>query len=284
MSVCREAREVVQLNYARLNRPHHGPDLLENPARILYANLDIDTVVIDITAPQTEESGSDILDRSLFDLTDMEFMTEIYTRFVGLSKVKHLALAFNVTHDNGGALFIALQAACPELRTLTVFPNSQMHVAEQQQDRLWGDDELHFVEVDSNLTDYEFFRHDILPSRRHKQKSFRGLEILYQLEDVARQYHSVFPEHIRKYSLGIGQKWNPTARLCLLSHWNKDYNGFETIHLRGDEYWIGYPGEDGLLCDGFLESGAVCNDKGEVFSRYDGLKRLFDEEEHIATF
>ena len=149
MSACREAREVVQLNYVRLNRPHHGPNLLENPARILYANLDIDTVVIDITAPQTEESGSDILDRSLFDLPNMEFMTEIYTRFVGLSRVKHLALAFNVTHDNGGALFIALQAACPELRTLTVFPNSQMHVAEEQQDRLWGEDELHFVEVDS---------------------------------------------------------------------------------------------------------------------------------------
>jgi hypothetical protein len=120
---------VVKLSYVRLLRPRSGFDLLENHASVLWANPDIDTIVTDLTAPQTDESGADTLDRSLFSLGDQEFMTQIFTRFVGLSRVKHLALAFNLTHDNGGALFIALQAAFPDLQTLTLFPNSQMHVS-----------------------------------------------------------------------------------------------------------------------------------------------------------
>lgn len=124
LSVCRESREVVKLSYVRLLRPRSGFDLLENPASVLWANPDIDTIVIDLTAPQTEESGADILDHSLFSLGDQEFMTQTFTRFVGLSRFKHLALAFNLIHDNGGALFIALQVAFPDLQTLTVFLNS----------------------------------------------------------------------------------------------------------------------------------------------------------------
>jgi hypothetical protein len=78
--VCREDRAVVQINYVRLLRPHLESDLLENPARVLYANLDIDTIIIDLTALTTEESGLDMFDRSLFDLRHKEFITEIYTR------------------------------------------------------------------------------------------------------------------------------------------------------------------------------------------------------------
>jgi hypothetical protein len=125
----------------RLLRPRPGFDLLENPASVLWAYPDIDIIMVDLTAPQTEESGPDILDRSLFSLGDQEFMTHIFTRFVGLSRVKHLALAFNLIHDNGGALSIALQAAFPDLQTLTVFPNSQMHVSARNQHKLWGEEE-----------------------------------------------------------------------------------------------------------------------------------------------
>lgn len=204
-------------------------------------------------------------------------MTQTFTRFVGLSRVKHLALAFNLIHDNGGALFIALQAAFPDLQTLTVFPNSQMHVSARNQHKLWGEEDLHFVEVDSNLTDYTFFRHDLLPERRYKKKSFRGLEMIYHLDDIARQYISVFPEHIQRYSLRIGQEfsqecgqeWSPSVRVCLLASKNNLEKGFRTLHLEGDDYSKGYPQEDGKLCEGFLESGMVCDIEGELFSRYD---------------
>jgi hypothetical protein len=217
LNVCRESREVVKLSYVRLLRARSGFDLLENPAAVLWANPEFDTIVIDLTAPQTEESGSDILSCFLFSLDDQKFMTQIFRPLIGLSRVKHLALAFNLIHDNGGALFIALQAAFPDLQTLTVFPNSQMHVSARDQHKLWGEEDLHFVDVDSNLTDYAFFRHDLLPERRYKKKSFRGLEILYHLNDVARQYVSVFPEHIQRHSLRIGQEWSPSVRLCLLA-------------------------------------------------------------------
>jgi hypothetical protein len=50
------------------------------------------------------------------------------------------------------------------------------------------------------------------------------------------------------------------------------------LHLEGDEYWKGYAGEDGRLSEGFIESGMVCDADGEVSSRYDGIKRLFDED------
>lgn len=133
LNVCRESREVVKLSYVRLLRPRSGFDLLENPAAVLWANPEFDTIVIDLTAPQTEESGSDILSCSLFSLDDQKFMTQIFRPLIGLSRVKHLALAFNLIHDNGGALFIALQAAFPDLQTLTVFPNSQMHVSARDQ-------------------------------------------------------------------------------------------------------------------------------------------------------
>jgi hypothetical protein len=275
------------LSYVRLLRPRSGFDLLENPASVLWANPDIDTIIIDLTAPQSKESGPDILDRSLFSLGDQEFMTEIFTRFVGLSRVKHLALAFNVTHDNGGALFLALQAACPDLQTLTVFPNSQMHVSARDHHRLWGVEDLHFVDVDSNLIDYAWFRRDLLPERRYKNKSLRGIGLLYHLDEIARQYASVFPEHIQRYSLRIGQKWSPSAKLCVLASKNSLGKGFRTLHIEGDDYWRGFPQEvqedqedeeNGKLCEGFLESGMVCDIEGELFSRYDGIKQLFDEE------
>jgi hypothetical protein len=50
------------------------------------------------------------------------------------------------------------------------------------------------------------------------------------------------------------------------------------LHLEGDDYWKGYPGEDDELSDGFLESAMVCDVNGEVFSRYGGIKQLFDGE------
>jgi len=278
LNVCRESREVVKLSYVRLLRARSGFDLLENPAAVLWANPEFDTIVIDLTAPQTEESGSDILSCSLFSLDDQKFMTQIFRPLIGLSRVKHLALAFNLIHDNGGALFIALQAAFPDLQTLTVFPNSQMHVSARDQHKLWGEEDLHFVDVDSNLTDYAFFRHDLLPERRYKKKSFRGLEILYHLNNVARQYVSVFPEHIQRHSLRIGQEWSPSVRLCLLASKNNLEKGFRTLHLEGDDYSKGYPQEDGKLCEGFLESGMACDIRGEIFSCYDGIKQLFDQE------
>jgi hypothetical protein len=278
LSVCRESRDVVELKYVRLLRPPCGFDR-EKTVTILYANPDIDTIVIDLTLPETQESGPDILDRSLFDLPNEEFNKCLIKFFTGLSRVKHLALAFNVADENGGAFFSSLQASCPNLKTLTVFPSSQLHVSTCDQPKLWGKHSLHFIDVDSNLTDFEYFRHDLLPSRRYKEKSFRGLEILYHLEDIAHQYVKVFPEHVERFSQRFGLDWNPTARLCLLTSWNERCNGFQTLHLEGDDYWKGYHGEDGERCEGFIESSMACDAKGEVFSRYDGMKRLFEEDE-----
>jgi hypothetical protein len=278
LSVCRESRDVVELKYIRLIRPPFEFDR-KKAVPILYVNLDIDTIVIDLTLPQTAESGPDILDRSLFDLPHENFNKTLLRFLTGLSRAKHLALAFNVADENGGAFFTSLQASCPNLKTLTVFPNSQMHVSTRNQPKLWGKHNLHFVEVDSNLLDFEFFRHDIVPSRRCKQTSFRGLEILHHLEDLAHQYIRVFPEHVEKYGHRFGQDWNPTGRLCLLASWNERYKGFQTLHLEGDDYWKGYPGEDGELYEGFIESGVVCDAEGEVFSRYEGTQRLFGEDD-----
>jgi 2EXR family len=279
LRVCRESRDVVKSRYVRLLRSASGFDLeAPVPALALYANVSIDIVVIDLTLPQTEDSGPEILDRSPFDLPPEDFRATVFKCLIGLSRVKHLALAFNVAEENGGALFPALQACCPNLQTLTVFPNSQMHASTRDQEKSWGKHDLHFLEVDSNLTDFEYFRHDLLPSRRFKEKSFRGLEILHHLEDIGYQYATAFPEHVEKCCLKFNSDWNPTARLCLLTSWNERCNGYQTLHLEGDEYWKGYPGEDGRLCEGFIESGMVCNADGEVYSRYDGIKRLFDED------
>ena len=88
----------------------------------------------------------------------------------------------------------------------------------------------------------------------------------------------MFPEHIQRHSLRIGQEWNPSVRLSLLASKNNLEKGFRTLHLEGDDYSKGYPQEDGKLCEGFLEPGMVCDVGGENFSRYDGIKQLFDQE------
>jgi hypothetical protein len=117
-----------------------------------------------------------------------------------------------------------------------------------------------------------------LPNRRYKVKYFRSLELLCDLDDVARQYTTVFPEHVEKSRRMIGQNWNPTAGLCLLASWNRNCNGFQTLRLEGDENSNGFPEEGGLLYEGFLESAMVSDAQGEVFSRYDGIPRLFEVE------
>jgi hypothetical protein len=118
LAVCAESRHLARTRYQRLLSP--GPKFPKTGASVLYFDPQIDTIVRDLTW-----ASVGIPDASLFDLEGSAFNLGCFRLFTGLAKVKHLALAFDVFHDNGGALFSQLQACCPDLQTLTLFPSSQ---------------------------------------------------------------------------------------------------------------------------------------------------------------
>jgi hypothetical protein len=261
LAACRESRDVIKAKYSRVLSP--GPYFPLAATSFTYVNPNIDTVVRDLTF----QHGS------LFDLDGSAFNLSCFVLFSGLAKVKNLALAFDLLHENGGELFGPLQACCPSLQTLILFPSSQLRGSSRHGPRLSGCNDLRFIDIDSNLVDFVRLRWDCCRDRLLKRKALRGLATLTALNGTAQQYSNVFPQYIEQF----GQAWNPSIRVCLLTSWNAHAQGWQTGYLETDRYSKGFPGEDGNLYRGFIESGIVCDAKGELLSRYDGMERLFRE-------
>lgn len=238
-------------------------DTTRTTTEIIYANLDTDTIIRDIADPGI---------RDPFTLNTIELNRFCYRTFIGLAKVKHLAVAFDLLHDNGGQLFGPLQSCCPELETLTLFPSSMCEGGPMKHPRLGTNHKVKFLDIDSNLLDYVSFRWSQLHERKLNRKAIRGVAVLLTLHDHAQQYHNVFPDYIEHY----GRNWKPRIRVCLMAKWNERCKGWQTRFLEGDRYSKGFQGEDGRMYRGFVESGMICGGDGEVLSRYDGVAEMFD--------
>jgi len=87
------------------------------------------------------------------------------------------------------------------------------------------------------------------------------------------RYADAFPSYIEKF----GQNWNPTIKVCLLAKWNEYWKGWQTRYMATDRYSKGFPGEDGRIYRGFIESGLVSDVDGEILSRYEGIRELFGD-------
>jgi hypothetical protein len=188
----------------------------------------------------------------------------------GLSKVKHLAVGFDLLNENGGQLFSILQACCPQLETLTLFLSSQLRGIRLPRHNA---PKLQFLDFDSNFIDYIAFRWDRCSDKTLKHKALRGLSTIQTLADHALQYIEVFPQYLEQF----GQEWKPILKIGLLTKWNETCQGWQTRYMDTDRYSKGFPGEDGKLYRGFVESGMVCDAEGGIMSRYDGIKELFGE-------
>lgn len=266
LAVCMESRQVVRAKYLRFLSP--GPKFPRIGSSIVYVDPDIDTIVRDLTWVSVG-----ISDASLFDLEGPAFNLGCFRLFTGLARVKHLALAFDVFHDNGGALFSQLQACCPDLETLTLFPSSQLQECPHVRRPRFNGQELRFIDFDSNLTNLIELRWNRCLDRALRNKALRGMVTLASLSLPAAQYGIIFPEYVENY----GQDWKPLVKLGLLMQWSQEREGWRTRYLEGDRYSQGFPGDDGKLYRGFIESRIVCDANGELLSRYDGIHELFAE-------
>jgi hypothetical protein len=267
---CRESRSVIKTKYAQILSPGIYFPLVATS--FTYVNSDLDTVVRDLTLPNHEHG-------SIFELEGAAFNLRCFAMFSGLSKVKHLALGFDLLHENGGELFGPLQSCCPNLKTMVLFPSSQLRGSPRHGPRLSNRHDLRFVDLDSNFMDLVAMRWDCCRDRVLKRKALRGLATLITLHGHAQQYANVFPRYIEQY----GQEWNPSIRICLLARWNNHCKGWQTRYMDTDRYSKGFPGDDGKLYRGFIESGMVCDSDGEVMSRYDGMERMFRDMELSST-
>ena len=266
LAVCMESRQVTRAKYLRFLSP--GPNFPRIGSSVVYVDPDTDTIVRDLTW-----ASVGIANASLFNLEGPAFNLGCFRLFTGLSRVKHLALAFDIFHDNGGALFSQLQACCPDLETLTLFPSSQLQECPHVLRPRFNGQELRFIDFDSNLTNIVELRLDRCPKRDLRNKALHGMVTLASLSFPAAQYGIVFPEYIEHY----GRDWKPLIKLGLLMQWSWECEGWRTRYLDGDTYSQGFPGDDGKLYRGFIESGIVCDADGQLLSRYDGIQELFAE-------
>lgn len=263
LSTCHEARVVVESHYSRVFSPTAA--FPRGTISFLHTNLNTDTIIRDLTI-------RDVPPYTLFSLTNTNFTTTCHHLLSGLSQIKHLALAYDILHENGGTLFRSVQVCCPQLKTLTIFPAEQLRSSKR-----YSNQNLKFIDVDSNLIDYTCFRLDNLPDRKIRHKAMRGLGVVIMLFSHSLQYRSVFKEYVESYGMG----WNPIIKVCLLARWNRKMRGWQmrTLAGLGDRCSRGFEGQDGRTYKGFMEAEMVCGEDGEAFSRYDGVRRLFGEEE-----
>jgi hypothetical protein len=261
LGVCRESRNLIERQYTRVLSP--GAYFPSIATSYIYINPTIDIVVRDLTLPSDEKG-------SLFDLDGPSFNLRCFALFSGLAKVEHLAVGFDLLNENGGELFGPLQACCPQLKTLIIFPSSQLRGIRHHRH---NPPVLRFLDFDSNFTDFVSFRWDRCQDRTLKRKAIRGLSALETLAGHALQYMTVFPQYIEQF----GQEWNPVLKICILTKYNERFQGFQTRYMNTDRYSRGFPGEDGKLYRGFIESGMVCDAEGEILSRYEGVRELFQE-------
>ncbi|KAH8593036.1 hypothetical protein B0O99DRAFT_689247 [Bisporella sp. PMI_857] len=272
LSTCRESRQVVEDVLPAILSPDKGfaLDPPSNRTLFSYANPDTDIIMRDLAKRDLiprDPSGSS---QSLFDLEGEAFNLSCQTMLTGLSKVKNLALAFDIFKTNGGRLFPSLQACCPILETLKIFPNSQLDIDPH---RPINDRPFRFIEFDSNFADLIAFERSRRLSGIWKRKSRRAIEVLDTLSGYIVQYRRAFPRYITQF----GQEWSPALQICMLVRWSDSYQGWQTGGLDFDYYSNGYRGENGDHYFGFTESCVVCGADGEMLSRYDGVKELFGE-------
>ncbi|KAE8452631.1 hypothetical protein EG329_013890 [Mollisiaceae sp. DMI_Dod_QoI] len=261
LAVNKESRAAILTRLTRMLSPTFDADRTDT--KIIYVNLDTDTIIRDLANP----GGPDT-----FDLDTTSFNQTCYRLFIGLAKVKHLALAFDVLHNNGGQLFGPLQSCCPDLESLIIFPTSMVEGSPHKLPKQSTSHTLKFIDIDSNVIDYICFRWDQLRDRNLKPKALRGIAVLLTLYDHAQQYYAVFPEYVKQY----GRSWTPKIRVCLMTKWNEKCAAWQTRYLEGDKYSKGFKGPDNRLYRGFVESGMICGEDGEVLSRYDGMARMFE--------
>ncbi|KUJ17093.1 uncharacterized protein LY89DRAFT_782295 [Mollisia scopiformis] len=260
LAVNRESRAAILTKLTRLLSPTF--ETSKTDTKVIYVDLKNDTIIRDLANPEGEDA---------FDLEPTDFNLVCYRLFIGLAKVKHLALAFDILHSNGGQLFAPLQSCCPELENLILFPSSMVEGGPLKLPKQSSHHRLKFIDIDSNVIDYVFQRREQLSDRNLKRKALRGIAILITLYDHAQQYRAVFPEYIEQY----GRSWTPSIRVCLVVKWNEKYRAWQTRYLEGDKYSKGYRGKDGKLYRGFVESDMMCGEDGEVLSRYDGIAEMF---------
>jgi len=202
---------------------------------ILYVSPTHDTIVRDLTLSEPHISRLNELTTSIFQLAEPDFDQELFRFLSGLARIQHLALSFDLLHENGGVLFGSIQACCPALKTLTLFPSTQSH-RRYSYSQSQNSKRSHFIPLDSNLVDYVYARHANLGSRKLKRKARRGLDALMTLANHKEQYMGVFPSYVRIF----GRDWRPTIRVCLLAHWKESSQGFQTSGLDGDKYSKGF--------------------------------------------
>lgn len=270
LATCRESRSVARGTYVGVISPSKNAVL--GRTLFSYINLDIDIVVRDLISREPiPRDISSVTNPSLFDLEDNEFNTALQSALCGLSKVKHLALGFDIFKHNGGRLFPNLQACCPILETLRIFPNSQL---ESDLRRPPNDRGYKFIDFDSNFTDLISLNRDRL-RRSDKQTAAPAMDALQALSNYTIQYRNAFPKYVAHFSQ---DNWRPTIQVCMLATWNDNYEGWQTGCLDLDYYPQGFYGSYMDHYYGFIESCVVCNADGELISRYDGIEQLFKEE------
>ncbi|KAG0649104.1 hypothetical protein D0Z07_4392 [Hyphodiscus hymeniophilus] len=268
-----ESRKVVRDSYVRVLSP--GPQFPQSGSSYLYIDPEIDTIIRDLACTSSRYS-----DVSLFDLEGSAFNLGCFRLFTGLAQVRHLALALDILQDDGEALLSQLQACCPNLENLTLFPSSQLQrcwplqVCPQHGQKLCTcQEELRFVDFDSNFINFQEFRWQLCPWGA-KGMALRCLNALTALSIPAQEYGTEFPEYVERY----GRDWKPTIRIALLMQWNTVCLGWQTRHFEGGSTVMPFEGEDGRAYTGFIESGIVCDAEGEMLSRYDGIRELFTED------
>jgi len=231
LSTNRESRLVAFQTLTCLLSP--TPNFPNTSTPILYIQPRQDTIIRDLTLLKAIPDRNNVPTTSIFALSDVDFNRQCFHNLSGLSQVQHLALSFDLLHENGGVLFGPIQACCPSLSTLTLFPSSQYshnhagHCYETNK----------FITIDSNLVDYIDFRYSLLEKKsKVKEKAARGMETILTLANHTSQYMEVFPNYVSTY----GREWEPSIRVCLLVHFNELLEGWQTGWLLGDKYSKGF--------------------------------------------
>lgn len=266
LSTCLESRRIVKLSYTRILSPTYKTTATNN--EFIWVDLDNDIIVRDLSTPDSDKPST-----NLFNRPTAEFNAGCFRVFTGLANVKHLAVAFDVLRQNGGSFFVVLQACAPELETLTIIPSTQVDGSPMKRPKVEANDNVHLIDVDSNVLDYVYFRKSQIQDRTLKQKAYRGVSTISTYLNHCHQYKALFPTFVASTE-GL---WNPKISACLVTTWNETCKGWQTRHLDRDYYTGKYFGEDKKMYGGFVESGMICAADGEVLSRYDGIARLFED-------
>lgn len=247
--VCRESRDVIQKRYsAVVTNP-----LAKHASSIAYVNHEVDTVVRDLTLLDISDDGP-----TLFGLEDNEFESQCFRLLYGLSKVKHLALAFNILQENPIPLYKVLQATCPELQSVVFFQSWQMPKSPGK---------YRFFTPDSNLVDWMHACRDALSCRILKRRALAEVNTINYLSFLNQQCQDVFRCNCSHH--------RESFETSLLARWRA--GSWQILPFPDASAEMKFMGYHGKTCTGFVQSQKFCGPDGETLSRYDGMQRLFEE-------